>query len=97
MNDIFRDAFNSANAIVNDCMKKINALKDLKQVYQKLGEESISELNVLFDEMEGIEYEFPLPTMIYLAKSYHNIAEIDEDIERYTNVGNQWVKIRDKF
>lgn len=100
------NAFDAANAMVDDCNKKIAELEALKEVYQQLGknEEYNSDpdraainLRNYIKELQDNNNPLPVRGIFTLATDFSFIEDRDKAIETYQGIGNYWIKIRDQL
>jgi len=99
-------AQDAANAMVDDCQRKIDELTALKEMYQQLGKKeeynadpdiAAGEIKNFIVDLQKANYPYPIRGVFDLATQFHSIDDIDSVIKAYEETGNRWIKIRDQL
>lgn len=100
------NAFDAANAMVEDCNKIIDELIALKEVYQQLGkneeynsdpDRAAIDLQNYIKTLQDNNSPLPIRGIFSLATDFRDVEGIDMVIKTYEGIGNYWIKIRDQL
>jgi hypothetical protein len=106
MSDNIIKASDAADAMAQDCQRKIDELEVLKEVYQQMAkseEYNNDSDNVGYNLKQNIDliqksnYPFPIRGIFTLASQFPTENNIDTAIKAFEDTRNYWMKISEQL
>lgn len=106
MNDSILKASDSADAMAQDCQRKIDELEALKEVYQQMAKSEEynndsdnvgNNLKQNIDLIQRSDYPFPIRGIFALASQFPTESNIDTAIKAFEDTRNYWTKISEQL